>query len=203
MYLIVGLGNPESEYSGTRHNMGFDAINIVAKKLDLGFFHYDKKLDAEMIRAKVFDKDCIFLKPQTYMNLSGNSIIRTVNYYKIPEKNIIIAYDDMDTAKSQVRVKESGGSGGHNGIKSVLSVIENFTRIKIGIGKCLIDDERARIDYVTDKISEEEREILRKGSDKASDIIIDILKTDVQTVMNKYNKKEKAKEAEELQEEEI
>lgn len=202
MYLIVGLGNPESEYSGTRHNMGFDAINIVARKLELGFFNYDQKIDAEMIRAKIFDKDCMFIKPQTYMNLSGDSIRRVINYYKIPEENIIVVYDDMDTPKAHIRIRESGGSAGHNGVKSVLSVIQNFIRIRIGIGKCLIDDDRAQIDYVTAKISDEERNLLREGVDKASDAIIDILKTDVQTAMNKYNHKEREEKDKEKIEEE-
>ena len=120
------------------------------------------------------------------MNLSGESIRRTINYYKIPEKNILVVYDDMDTPKQEIRIRENGGSGGHNGMKSVLSVIDNFIRIRIGIGRCESDDEKIRIDYVTAKISEEERDILRVGSNKAADAIIDILKTDVQTVMNKY-----------------
>ena len=202
MYLIVGLGNPESEYSGTRHNMGFDAINLVVRKLELGFFNYDKKADAEIIRVKVFDKDCIFLKPQTYMNLSGDSIRKVIHYYKVPKENIIIVYDDMDTPKAQIRIRETGGAGGHNGIKSVLSAIQDFTRIRIGIGKCTIDSERAQIDYVTEKISEEEKKVLREGVDKASDAIIDILKTDIKTVMNKYNQKESLEEDNQLQENE-
>lgn len=201
MYLIVGLGNPESEYSGTRHNMGFDAVNMVVKKLELGFFNYDQKIDAEMIRAKIFDKDCMFIKPQTYMNLSGDSIRRVVNYYKIPEENIIVVYDDMDTPKAEIRIRESGGSAGHNGVKSVLSVIQNFTRIRIGIGKCLINDDRAHIDYVTKRVPDEELSLLRKGANKASDAIIDILKTDVQTAMNKYNHKQrKEKEKDKIKE---
>lgn len=138
------------------------------------------------------------------MNLSGDSIRRTINYYKISEENILVVYDDMDTPKQEIRIKSTGGSAGHNGVKSVLSVINNFTRIKIGIGRCRIDDERARIDYVTSKISEEERNILKIGSDKAADAIIDILKTDIVTVMNKYNRREKEeiKEKENIKEEE-
>ncbi len=170
--------------------MGFDAVNLVARKLELGFFNYDTKIDAEIIKTKIFDKDCIFIKPQTYMNLSGDSIRRTVNYYKIPEENIIIVYDDMDTPKTQIRIRKNGGSGGHNGIKSILPVIDNFTRIRIGIGRCTINDEKAQIDYVTAKISDEEKAILREGVVKASEAIIDILKTDVDTVMNKYNRKD-------------
>lgn len=131
------------------------------------------------------------------MNLSGDSIRRTINYYKIPEENILVVYDDMDTPKQEIRIKTDSGAGGHNGMKSVLSVIENFTRLKIGIGRCRIDDERARIDYVTSKISEEERNILKVGSEKAADAIIDILKTDIVTVMNKYNRREHKEEVEE------
>lgn len=192
MYLIVGLGNPESEYSGTRHNMGFDVVNLVVKKLDLGFFNYDKRVDAEMIRAKVFGNDCIFLKPQTYMNLSGDSIRRVVNYYRIPEENIIVIYDDMDTEKSQIRIRKNGGSAGHNGVKSVLAVLDNFIRVRVGIGRCLSVDERTKIDYVTSKVSDEEKEILREGVVKAADAVIDMLKEDIDIVMNKHNVREKA-----------
>lgn len=192
MYLIVGLGNPESEYSGTRHNMGFDVVNLVVKKLDLGFFNYDKRVDAEMIRAKVFGNDCIFLKPQTYMNLSGDSIRRVVNYYRIPEENIIVIYDDMDTEKSQIRIRKNGGSAGHNGVKSVLAVLDNFIRVRVGIGRCLSVDERTKIDYVTSKVSDEEKEILREGVAKAADAVIDMLKEDIDIVMNKHNVREKA-----------
>lgn len=192
MYLIVGLGNPESEYSGTRHNMGFDVVNLVVKQLDLGFFNYDKRVDAEMIRAKVFGNDCIFLKPQTYMNLSGDSIRRVVNYYRIPEENIIVIYDDMDTEKSQIRIRKNGGSAGHNGVKSVLAVLDNFIRVRVGIGRCLSIDERTKIDYVTAKISDEEKAILREGVVKAADAVIDMLKEDIDIVMNKHNVREKS-----------
>lgn len=191
MYLIVGLGNPEPEYSNTRHNMGFDTINKVASKLNLGYFKYEAKMDAEYIKQKIADEEYLFLKPQTYMNLSGDSILRAINYYKIPKENVVVVYDDMDTDKGKIRIRKTGGAGGHNGIKSILPVTQDFLRIRVGIGRCKVFDERTQIDYVISKIPKSEKEILDKGTDLASDAVIELINNgfNKDLVMNKFNRK--------------
>lgn len=175
--------------------MGFDVINNVTKKLDLGFFNYDARIDAEYIKARIAGKEYMFLKPQTYMNLSGDSVRRVINYYKIPETDVVVIYDDMDTPKGSIRIKTSGGSAGHNGIKSILPIIQNFLRIKVGIGKISDVSHLDKVDYVISKISEEEKLCLRKAVETATDALIELIESDFdkQKIMTKYNYEEKHK----------
>ena len=135
MKLIVGLGNPGNKYEKTRHNIGFEVIsklqeelNIVGEKDKFQGLLSEKNIDGEKV---------LFLKPQTFMNLSGNSIIEVINFYKLnPKTDLVVIYDDMDLPVGKLRVKEKGSSGGHNGIKSIISHLgDEFLRIKCGIGK--------------------------------------------------------------------
>ncbi len=133
MKVVIGLGNPGKEYASTRHNIGFMAVDKMREKYGL-----DEKVKFQaLISEKVIKGEkIIFLKPQTFMNLSGNSVIEIINFYKLdPKEDIIVVYDDMDLPFGQLRVKDKGSSGGHNGIKSIISHIgDNFIRIKCGIG---------------------------------------------------------------------
>ena len=134
MYLIVGLGNPGKEYEHTHHNMGFDVVDKFIDSLGITF---DKEaFKGVYTKCKYFDKDLIVLKPMTYMNLSGDSIIQVLNFYKIPVSNMIVIYDDMDTELGHIKLKIKGSSGGHNGIKSIINNLgtQEFKRIKIGTG---------------------------------------------------------------------
>ena len=135
MFLIVGLGNPEEEYSNTRHNMGFDTINKLANE-------YNIKINKNKFKGLcgsgiIENEKVILLKPQTYMNLSGESIKEAMAFYKIKSENIIVIYDDIDIEPGIIKIRKKGGPGGHNGMKSVISEIDtqNFPRIRIGIGK--------------------------------------------------------------------
>lgn len=185
MYLIVGLGNPEANYSKTRHNMGFNVINKLAEKYSIEV--NKKKFDALYGDGVIEGKKVILLKPQTYMNLSGKSIIQVVNFYKIPLENIIVIYDDVDVDIGLIRIRKKGSSGSHNGMKSVVEELnsEEFARVRVGIGKPQYDNDM--INYVIGAIPEEEIEDLKIGVDKATEAVIEILKNGIDISMNKYN----------------
>lgn len=186
MILIVGLGNPEQEYSNTRHNMGFNTVNKLAQehKIELN----KNKFKGIYGKGIIEDKKVIILKPQTYMNLSGQSIIETMNFYKIDLKDMIVIYDDIDVEPGKIKIRKKGGAGSHNGMKSVIENVnsEEFIRIRVGIGAP--EYKKDMINYVIGKIpTEEEREILDKGTDKAKEAITEILKNGIDSAMNKFN----------------
>ena len=185
MYLIVGLGNPESEYARTRHNMGFDVINKIAKKYDIEV--NKTKFKALYGTGMINGEKVILVKPQTYMNLSGEAVQEFVNFYKVAEKDILVIYDDMDTEAGKIRIRRSGGPGTHNGMKSVVSSLnsENFMRIRVGIGKPIFKE--AMINYVIGHVPDEEFEVLQKGVNIASDAVEEVIKNGVDIAMNKFN----------------
>lgn len=185
MYLIVGLGNPEPEYSNTRHNMGFNTINMLAEE-------YNIKVNKSKFRGlygagEIEGEKVILLKPQTYMNLSGESVIQFINFYKIPMENIIIIYDDLDTDIEKIRIRKTGSAGSHNGMKSIVEHLktEKFIRIRVGIGKA--EYENDIINYVIGKVPDEEAKRLEKGVEKAKLAIKEILNNNVDIAMNKFN----------------
>ncbi len=185
MYLIVGLGNPEPEYSYTRHNMGFDVINKIAKKcgIDISRTKFNGLYGSGIIK----DEKVILLKPQTYMNLSGQSIKPFADFYKIPLENVIVIYDDMDVPVGNIKIRKKGGPGTHNGAKSVVHELasEDFPRIRVGIGKPV--DEYDAIDYVIGKLDEEKHKPLEAGINKAADAIIYYIEHGIDNAMNKFN----------------
>ncbi len=185
MYLIVGLGNPEEEYGSTRHNMGFDVINILSKMCNIGLDK--KKFKGILGSGEIENNKVILLKPQTYMNLSGQSIREVLNFYKIQIENLIVIYDDIDLDVGKVKIRKAGGSGTHNGMKSVITSIgtQNFTRIRVGIGKP--ENKERLIEHVLGAISEEEKKELESAVKIASLGIIEILKNGIETAMNKIN----------------
>ncbi len=185
MYLIVGLGNPEREYANTRHNMGFDTINEIAKKNSIEITK--NKFKGIYETGTIAGEKVILLKPQTYMNLSGESIQEAVNFYNIEFEKIIIIYDDMDIEKGNIKIRKKGGAGSHNGMKSVIQELktEEFIRIRIGIGKPEFKNDM--INYVIGKVSKEEQEILQQGVKKATEAVEEILKSGVDIAMNRFN----------------
>lgn len=186
MYLIVGLGNPEPEYSHTRHNMGFDTINKIAEMYDIKITK--KKFNSLYGSGEIEGKKVVLVKPQTYMNLSGEAIGKFVSYYKINDpQNIIVIYDDMDTEISTIKIRKKGGPGSHNGMKSVVHELgtEEFSRVRIGIGKPIEKSET--IDFVIKKIDEEIYAKLEEGIEKASKAIVEIIRNGIDASMNKFN----------------
>lgn len=185
MYLVVGLGNPDEEYVNTRHNMGFNTIDKICKQYNINITK--RKFDGIYGEFNIENEKVILLKPQTYMNLSGKSIIQFVKFYKIPMDRVIIIYDDIDVEKGNIKIRKKGSSGSHNGMKSVISELgtEEFTRIRVGIGKPEFKNDM--INYVIGKISKEEIENLEEGTTKACKAITEILKSGVDIAMNKFN----------------
>ena len=185
MKIIVGLGNPEADYSETRHNMGFNTINKLAKEYDIDVSR--TKFDALYGTGIIENEKSILVKPQTYMNLSGKSVVQFVNFYKIDLQDLLVIYDDMDTEISKIRIRKSGSHGGHNGIKSLIDELssEKFPRIRIGIGRPRSSEEFT--EYVVGAIPEEEKEKLEEGVTKAKEAVKEILKNDINFAMNKFN----------------
>lgn len=187
MYLIVGLGNPEADYSKTRHNMGFNVINKLAK--EYGIEVNKSKFNGLVGNGIIENEKVILLKPQTFMNLSGESLIEAMNFYKVGPENILVIYDDIDTEPKTIRIRKSGSAGSHNGMKSVIQNIstEEFARIRVGIGRPQYTNDM--INYVIGHIPEDEVKLLDEGCELAKEAIIEIIKNGIDSAMNKFNKK--------------
>ena len=185
MYIIIGLGNPEPEYSNTRHNMGFDVINILANKNNINLSK--SKFDAICGTGIIQNEKVMLVKPQTYMNNSGEAIRKIIDFYKEPLENIIVIYDDMDTQIGNIRIRSKGGPGSHNGMKSIVEMLssENFSRIRVGIGKPI--EKFDRINYVIGKVKDEEMQELIKGQELAVEAVEYWIENGIDNTMNKYN----------------
>lgn len=185
MYLIVGLGNPESDYSKTRHNMGFNVLNEIAKdfKIDINRDKFNGLFETYMYNGQKI----VLIKPQTFMNLSGECVRAFVDFYKIDLDNLLVIYDDIDLEPGEIRIRKKGSSGGHNGMKSIIAHLksEDFPRVRIGIGKPNKEDNL--IEHVIGFVSEDDLEKLKSGVLKAKDAVIEILDNGIDSAMNKYN----------------
>lgn len=183
MYLVVGLGNPGREYDGTRHNVGFEAIEYLAEKYN---FDVSKiKFKGKICEKSISGEKVIFLKPSTYMNLSGESVKEAVTFYKIPFENVIVLYDDVAIEPGRIRIREKGSAGGHNGMKNIINHFgsDEFPRIRIGIGSPKGD----MVAHVLGGFMKEEREPMIKAIMAAGDAAIEIITNGIQSSMNKYN----------------
>lgn len=185
MYLIVGLGNPEPEYSKTRHNMGFDVINKLSKKFNIEV--QKEKYNSLYGTGIIEDEKVILLKPQTYMNLSGEAVKPFMDFYKVKPENIIVIYDDIDIETGTIKIRKKGGAGTHNGMKSVVHELntEEFPRIRVGTGS----KEKIfnLINYVITRIDDDEYVKLENGIVKAAQAVEEILKIGIDNAMNKLN----------------
>lgn len=186
MKLIVGLGNPGKEYEKTRHNVGFNVIDLYLKENKL-------KLDKEKFNGKytkttINGEDVIFLEPQTFMNNSGESVQAIMKFYKININDILVIQDDLDMEIGKIKLKEKSSSGGHNGIKSIEEHLgtEDYKRLKIGISNNKDIDTK---DYVLGKFSKDDREILENTYKTCVDIINDYFEMNFDLLMGKYNKR--------------
>ena len=185
MYLIVGLGNPEAEYGKTRHNMGFNTINKIAERYHINV--NKTKFQGLSEVGTIEGQKVILVKPQTYMNLSGECVKPFVDFYKIEKENILVIYDDMDIEPGKIKIRKKGSAGGHNGMKSIIQMIgtEEFPRIRVGIGRPIHKDDE--INYVIGAIPEEDLKRLDEGIEKAQKAVEEILRNGVDSAMNKYN----------------
>ena len=189
MYIIAGLGNPTKTYEGTRHNIGFDMIDAIADKYNIDVT--TKKHKALTGKGRIDGVPVILAKPQTYMNLSGESIRDIADFYKIPAENIIIIYDDISLEVGQLRIRKKGSAGGHNGIKNIIAHLgtQEFPRIKVGIGSKPEGWDLA--DYVLSKYSKAERECLRDAQQDVAGAAALMVHDDVDGAMNQYNGKKR------------
>ena len=186
MLLIVGLGNPGKEYINTRHNIGYLALEKCSKAFN---FTFDKtKFDGQYAKTIINDKEYMFLLPEKYMNLSGEVIRDYVNYFKIDISNILVISDDLDMDLGKIKLKESGSSGGHNGLKNIELHLDTnkYKRLKVGIANNKMIDTK---DYVLGKFSEDEKVIIDTATDKVVSIIEDFSLISFDKLMSKYNNK--------------
>ncbi|HCM92806.1 MAG TPA: aminoacyl-tRNA hydrolase [Lachnospiraceae bacterium] len=189
MYVIAGLGNPSREYAHTRHNAGFDTIDILADKNNISIDTV--KFKALIGKGMIGSEKVILVKPQTYMNLSGESLREVVAYFKTdPEAELIVIYDDIYLAPGNIRIRKNGSAGGHNGMKSIINCLgtQEFTRVRVGVGEKPKGYDLA--DYVLSHFSADEKEDMQDGMIKAVGAVEMILSGDVDGAMSKYNRKE-------------
>jgi len=187
MYVIAGLGNTGARYENTRHNLGFDAIDLLAEKYDIKV----NKLKHKALIGEGFinNEKVLLAKPQTYMNLSGESIREILEWYRVEPGNLIVIYDDADIPLGRIRVRPSGSSGSHNGMKSVIYNIQSdaFPRVRIGIGKA--PEGMDMMNYVLGKFSPEERKIVDAAVSDAVDAAVTIIVSGVEEAMGRFNGK--------------
>lgn len=184
MKLIVGLGNPGKEYEGTRHNCGFMVIDRLADKLNISVDQ--NKFKGLYTKIKYHGEDVILLKPQTYMNLSGESVNAVMNFFKINKDDLLVIYDDLDMPVGKLRLRKTGSAGGHNGIKNIIAHLnsQDFKRIRVGIDR---HKYMKVADYVLSNFTKIEKEAIDQGIEKACDAIIDYLDNGFDHTMNNYN----------------
>ena len=194
MFIIAGLGNPTLQYRGTRHNVGFDVIDTLADKYNIAV--ETRKSRALIGKGIIAGQKVLLVKPQTYMNLSGESIGELVSYYKVDEEQeLLVIYDDVSLDVGQLRIRRKGSAGGHNGIKDIIRHLgtDVFPRIKIGVGEKPKGYDLAV--YVLGHFSREEREMMEEGYQKAAEAVEMILAGELDEAMNVFNRKAKPKEA--------
>ena len=194
MYIIAGLGNPTMRYEGTRHNAGFDVIDALADKYNISVD--GRKNRAYIGKGIIEGQKVLLVKPQTYMNLSGESIGGLVDYFKIDEEqDLIVIYDDISLSPGQIRIRKKGSAGGHNGIKNIIAHLgtQVFPRIKVGVGEKPKKYDLA--DYVLSHFTKAEREEMEEGYQKAIQAVEKILAGEMEAAMNEFNRKVKPKEA--------
>ena len=187
-WLIVGLGNPGKDYDRTRHNCGFRAIDILAENLNCKI---DKGKFQGLYGQTVYNgKKLYLLKPQTYMNLSGRSVLQLSAYFNIPPQRIIVLFDDISLPPGRLRVRSDGSAGGHNGIKSIIEQLgsQEFPRVKIGVG-AKPHPEQDLADWVLSTFSASEEKLLAEALKNAGDAALCIIDRGIQDAANRFNGK--------------
>ena len=188
MYIIVGLGNPDRQYQNTRHNIGFDVIDAIADKnhITVG----ERKHRALIGKGFVGGQKVVLVKPQTYMNLSGESVREVIDFYKVDEKSeLIVISDDVSLDVGQIRIRKRGSAGGHNGLKNIILHLghDEFHRVRMGVGEK--PQGYDLVDYVLGRFPKEEREIMDESAKRAADAVEMMITDGADAAMNRYNKK--------------
>ena len=187
MILVVGLGNPGKEYSLSRHNIGFMVVDELSNRLGVNL----NKIEFTSLysEAVLEEKKLILLKPQTYMNRSGKAVSETVKFFKIPLKDVIVVYDEMDIPFGSLKIKVGGGSAGHRGIESIISSVgdDDFIRVRVGIGKPVQKSEG--VTHVLSRFKKEEKRMIEEVVSRAADAVWEIIVRGTESAMNKFNRK--------------
>ncbi len=185
-FLIVGLGNPESKYDGTRHNIGFRALDTLAEDMGVGFTKM--KFKSILTECDIGDSRCLLCKPQTYMNNSGEAVTEIMRFYKLEPQQVIVVFDDVSLDVGRLRIRRDGSHGGHNGIRSIidLSGSNAFPRVKIGVGKKPHPDYDLAA-WVLGKFDKADADTLNKVIDNAVAAVKVMVKSGVDSAMSKYN----------------
>lgn len=185
MKIIVGLGNPTREYAGTRHNVGFSVIYNISDAYNIPV--ETKKHKALIGKGVIEGEKVVLAMPQTYMNLSGESVRELMDFYKCDLSDLIVIYDDISLDVGKLRIRAKGSAGGHNGIKNIIAHLgtQEFTRIKIGVGEKPAKMDLA--DYVLGHFSKEEQPVIRESADRAREAVATILTEGIASAMNKFN----------------
>ena len=185
-WLIVGLGNPGQKYEHTRHNMGFLTVNLLAEQLNVKLNKVKFKSAYNIVRFG--GQKCLVMKPQTYMNLSGESVGEAARFYKVPADHVLVISDDVSLPVGKLRIRQSGSAGGHNGLKNIILHLgtDAFPRIKVGVG--MPDHpEHEMVDWVIGKPQGEEAKTLRAALDRAADAALTVITDGAARAMNKFN----------------
>ena len=184
-YVIAGLGNPGKEYEKTRHNMGFRAIDVLSSDENIDVSR--NKFHALIGRGMINGRKVILVKPQTYMNRSGQAVREAAMYFDVAPQNLIVIYDDIDLPAGSIRIRKSGGAGTHNGMKSVVEQLgtKDFVRIRIGVGGA--ENGEDLVDRVIGKVPKAEQEVLDAAAAEAAAAVKDIIKDGVDNAMNRHN----------------
>lgn len=187
LYIVVGLGNPGKDYTDTRHNIGFTTVDLLAERNNIEINKV--KFKSVYGVGNIGGKKLMIVKPHTYMNNSGIAVGEIARFYKTPIENIIVVVDDIDIDFSSIRVKAKGSAGSHNGLKSIIYHLKDdkFPRVKIGVGKKHPNEDLAK--FVLGRFSKEEIPAMKEAVLTASEAVENIIKTDIDQAMNKYNKK--------------
>ncbi len=188
MKLIVGLGNPGSEYETTRHNVGFMVIDELARQAGVSLT--SKKFDSEYGQGTVEGEKAALLKPQTYMNLSGDSVAPAARFFKVDPQDLVVVHDELDLPLGRLQVKLGGGTGGHNGLRSIVERLGNgdFVRIRVGIGKP--DAGRSKVvGHVLSPFGKDERDAVEEAVKRAAEAVRAVVARGVSSAMNTFNKR--------------
>ncbi|HHV26522.1 MAG TPA: aminoacyl-tRNA hydrolase [Tissierellia bacterium] len=185
MYAVIGLGNPGREYEKTRHNIGFNTVDLLADRNGIDINKI--KFKSVYGKGRIGNESVLLLKPQTYMNNSGISVLELYKYYKIPIENILVVVDDIDIDFGVVRIKRKGSAGTHNGLKSIIYHLQrnDFPRIKIGVGSPPPEWDLA--DFVLSRFQNKEEKTIKESIEVACESIETIIREDIDKAMNKFN----------------
>ncbi len=185
MKIVVGLGNPGNQYKDTRHNIGFLVVDELARRWNTP--SWKRRYDAEVSEHRALGP-VLLVKPQTFMNLSGNSVREAAKFYKTPSTDIVVIHDDLDLPAGRLRIRERGGSGGHRGIESMLAQLgaDDYVRVRFGVGRPPEGWESA--DYVLGRFAPNEQALIKEAIDKAADAVEAILKEGTAPAMNRFNR---------------